>query len=553
MTDDPPLLGFTSQEIWNYTQTANALVALAQRIRRDRERSGRLAHGDAEHAAQQHESRQHPPLRLMTADEEREWQRRIPASLAAQPHGERFSVWSAQLTDGRGQRTGQWGLEAHTWDERGRPLDTLHIVCRDAEDALAMTQYLRETGTGDDLARLRELAEHGHGRFVQARPPRPRSTRATTGQVAGEVVPLVLSEQDWEAALRRALRPEDANRLIIKDPAHRHYDAWHELHELANEEVIRVGANPDRLADLIRRVPRWNSPMRNPPALAYSVLADARMAARYPQTIAEPGDPAVAPSPDNAPAPATPARSSASTPGAARLTRGQPVRLKDVRSPDSALDWARGLNPASAEHRIEAKAGYGRFGGEVDGILTRKFPSVARKAATAAKTERQKNEATPVAASVAAGDPDIAPGQEPPLDPADLAELAAEVDRLDPEKPIDRRAALIMIGHVPTEIDRRIAQRFADDPLVVEKITTEYPDGLPEADAAAWRNRAEGEDAAAIAATSTSTTPAAWPNNARTDREVAAQDRGIATTVAGQRPRVITTVQPVPATPGRRP
>jgi hypothetical protein len=538
MTDDPPVLGLTAQEIWNYAQTANALTALAQRIRRNRERDGRLAHSEAEHAAQQHEARQHPPLRLMTADEEQEWQRRIPATLVVQPHGERFTVWSAQMADDQGQRTGEWGLEAHTWDERGRPTAALHLVCRDAEDALAMTAYLRETGTADDLERLRDLAERGHGHFVQA----PAPQRESSARFGAEASPLALTEQAWEEALRRALRPEDADRLIIKDPAHQHYAAWQELHELANEEVIRVGANPDRLADLIRRVPRWGSPMRNPAAVAYSVLADARMTPRYVQAIAEPLDPA---------APATPVDVTSPV-SAGGPARSRPIRLPEVRRfPELALEWARGLNSANPEHRLEAKAGYGRFGGEVDGILASKFPSLTRKAAAAAKTERQKAEATAVVASTASEDSGVARGDARPIDPVDLAELAAQVDRLDAAKPIDRRAALIMIGHVPTVIDRRIAERFADDPLVVERIQTLYPDGLPEAEAASWRNRAEGEDDAAAAASRD--TPADQPNNARAEHEVADQDRGIAATVASQRPRVIKTVQPVPAAPRRRP
>lgn len=161
MSEDAPTSLPTSQEVWQWAQTLNAISGVAARIRARREREGRLAHSDDEHAARQHGARQHPPVRLMSDDEQLKWQRRIPSALTAQLRDEPFTVWTARMVDPEGKPTDEWGLEANTWDERGTPTSSLLLVLRDAEDALAMTRHLREHGTAEDILRVYQLAARG--------------------------------------------------------------------------------------------------------------------------------------------------------------------------------------------------------------------------------------------------------------------------------------------------------------------------------------------------------------------------------------------------------
>src|SRR5829696_7802711 len=140
MSDDVPALYPSATELWQYAQAVNALGALSARLRvvvaGTREREARLAFSDAEHAARHHEARRCPPLRLMTDDEQVGWQRRVPRVLAAGQDDEPFTVWTAQLVDADAGWTGEWGVEAHAW-QQGAATFSLFAVCRDAEDALA--------------------------------------------------------------------------------------------------------------------------------------------------------------------------------------------------------------------------------------------------------------------------------------------------------------------------------------------------------------------------------------------------------------------------------
>jgi hypothetical protein len=155
LTDtDVPTLYPSATQLWQYAQTVNTIAGLAASLRarlaRARQADGRLAFAEAEHAARLHQARQLPPIRLMTDQEQARWQHRIPAELAALPHNEPFTVWTAQLVNDAGQPTGEWGLEAHCWDH-GRPTSSVFAVCPDAADALAMTRHLREHGSRDQL------------------------------------------------------------------------------------------------------------------------------------------------------------------------------------------------------------------------------------------------------------------------------------------------------------------------------------------------------------------------------------------------------------------
>ncbi|CAL9677706.1 hypothetical protein SUDANB95_08033 (plasmid) [Actinosynnema sp. ALI-1.44] len=553
MTDDAPTLTLSANELWQWAQAINAITALSARFRARREQDGRLAFSEDEHAARLHEARQHPPLRQMRDAEQQEWQSRVPVALAGQQHDGPITVWTAQMVDAQGSPTGEWGLEAHTWD-RGVATSSLFIVCRDAEDALAMTQHLREHGTAEHLGRLHQLAASAPGEFVEA--PAPEVAPGGAPRLGGRqsAVP-VLAEDAWEAALRRELPHAVAERIIVKDPAHPHHSAWRELYALANEEVGRVGADPDRLAALVARVPQWRDDVRNPPALAHWAITESRTAPTYLRIVAptrDAPDPAAAFVPQQEAAADSQAVTANAAPSAAAEGTAPAVpRLAEVRDPRQALAWATGLDPRNPEHRVEAELGFGRWGSEVDAVLSSKF-GLTEKVNAAAKQERDRRAKDETTAAVIT--------EEPVTDIATLDKLAAEVDRLDPSKPIDRRAAHMMLGHVPADIDRLIAEKFGDDPKIAEKVQDLYPDGLPEAQAAAWRNRATGDEldeAAGLAATDDPNTvrreDVAGAADATREHGLAAAQRGVAATVAGQQdPVVRRTTQVVPGSTPRR-
>src|SRR5262245_29135516 len=262
MSEDAPTLFLSGTEWWQWAQafnTASQLVArVRQRVVQRRQQEGRLANGDSEHAARLDEARAHPPLRLMTDEERDGWMRRVPAELAAQQGNEPFTVWTARLSE-------EWGIEAHTWSPNGTPTSSLFVACRDGEDAAELCRWLRDHSAPEDLARLHDLAASAGDRYAEpvVEPPAP-------GQPArSRYAPLVLSESEWERALRAELPTRLADRIIAKDPAHPHHRAWRELHRLANEEVARVGADPALLAKLVHTRPVWRDTVRNPPALAH--------------------------------------------------------------------------------------------------------------------------------------------------------------------------------------------------------------------------------------------------------------------------------------------
>ncbi|MEU0529182.1 hypothetical protein [Amycolatopsis tolypomycina] len=536
MTDSkPPSLLPDAQELAHWVNA----VALA--LRAVRYRQGRLAHADAEDAARKHEQRQHPPVRLMSDAELEAWRRRIPTELLGQGSGEPFGVWTARMVDGAGRPTGQWGLEAHTWGNRGGATSSLFVVLRDAEDALAMTRHLRELGTAEAIGRVHALATAGRGQFVT--PPRePARGRGGAARLGANAWPLVLSEHEWETALRLQLHPILADQIIVKDPQHPHHGAWLELFELANEEVARVGADPAKLAAEVRKRPRWEGDVVNPPALAHWALTEARTHPRYPRNVTDTPKPAVSTRPGEP-------------------ESAMPLRLDEVSSPEQALLRARSLDRSNPEHRLEAKQAFGRWGSQVDAILARKFPTVPSTAEAAARRERAKRgqpavvaAEAPVAASAEQPEP------EPEVDAATLRELEAEVTRFNPARRGDQMAAHAMLGHVPPEIDRLIAEKFAGDERIVAKVEDLYPDGLPEADAAMWRNRADGDDAAARAEADVADDPQTparedldGVTEAAAERGAAVSERGIARSVAGTRPAHLRrTAQREPAAPVRR-
>jgi len=496
MNDDVPALSPSATELWHYAQAITNISTLAARLRghlsRAREQDGRLAFSEAEHAARHHQARQHPALRLMTSAEQAAWQQRAPDVLTAPPPGQPITVWTARLVDAAGTPTGQWGLQAHTW-QSGVVTASLLVVCRDAEDALALTRHLRQNGTPEHLTRLHQLATHTPGHHPAAGP-----APAGGPMLGRRAEPLVLSEADWAAALRRELPTALANQIIVTDPAHRHYAAWRELHQLANHEVAHAGADPARLAALVHTVPAWRDDVRNPPALAHWAITQNRGPARNTHT-AEP-----------------PAAHSHGVQGP---------------SPSQVLTWARGLDPNHPEHRVHAKLEFGNWPAAVDQALARSFPSLVDQTRAAAGSQGRG-----------------APGN----DQTTLAELTAQVQHLDPAKPIDRRAAHLMLGRVPPEIDRLLAEKFGDDPRVAEKLHTLYPDGLPAASARHNRGDSDGDEPNAAAAPAHHNNPHDHTTTAR-DLSPAAPQRRITTPVAGQQPPTTRQAEPHPsARPQRR-
>ncbi len=107
----------------------------------------------------------------------------------------------------------------------------------------------------------------------------------------------------------------------------------------------------------------------------------------------------------------------------------------------------------------------------------------------------------------------------------------------------DRQTALTMLGRASPAIDQRIAAIFADDPAIKERVQQLYPDGLStadgEAEAVAWRNRANADERAAAQARSTPDQPRTPQREdhtgqalARVEQIDAAAQHGIANNVA---------------------
>lgn len=427
MSNGAPTLHPSGSEAWQYAQAIAAISGLSARVhgrmRLARQRQARLAFTDAEHAARLHEARQLPVIRLMSGPERASWHGRVPAGLAGRAHAERCTVWTAQLADDGGAPTGEWGLEAHIWDQDA-PSEALLVVCRDPRDALALTRQLRETGSPELLRQLHAVAASA----------RPVSTIGP-GSVGGPRS-TTLGEADWAGALRRRLPAGLAERVIVTDPTHPHHVAWRELHALVDAEVRRLGADPMKLAGLVASIPRWRGDVRNPPALAHWALTEARRSPSYLSSV---------------------------------IGSREPGRHTDHR-PRLAHLRAQHLHPDNPLHRLEAELQFGRHGSAVDGVLAGRFPDLTERATTAAAQHR------------AAQPGGVTADGALPVDSMVLTKLVDEVERLDPSKAIDRRAAHIMLGRVPSQIDQLLAAKFGHDPRFAQRLRTIYPAGIPGAE-----------------------------------------------------------------------
>lgn len=452
MGEDTPALHLSGQELWQYSQAVVAVSALAGRLRvalqRSREHAGRLAFDDAEHAARLLESRRWPPVRLMTDAEVTEWRSRVPAALASpldtgllmDSSGPPVGVCAARMVDAEGDPTGEWGVEAHARGADGR-VESVFLVCRDPSDAVALSSGLRRDGSVEQLRRLRDLATGAHG--------------AARGAAAGPG----FGEREWVAALRAELPQSVAEQIIPTSPGHGNGGAWEQLVRLAGEEVDRVGADPRRLAALVGSIPRWNHSVRDPAALAHWAITQARAEPGYLTAVTRTDQL------DTAEIPAVSVDSAGAVvegvvDGVITPPSGRPV------DPAQAAVWAAGLDSGDAEHRVAAKVEFGRWGAAVDRALAQRFPGLVTSASDAADRARR---------SIVSD----AAGRAVEEDPLTRAELMEQVARMDPARAVDRRAAHVMLGRVPPEIDQLLAAKFGHDPAFADKFTTFYPHGLP--------------------------------------------------------------------------
>lgn len=539
MSEGAPQLHMPGTEIYQWAQFFVLVSQSLARIRQRRASEGRLAAADDEHAALLSESRADPAVRPMTDQERQGWISRIPADLRSQ-RDESFTVWTAPMT---ASMTGGWGVEASIWNTAtGTATSTLLVRCRDDVDAIDLCRWLRDHHAPDDLARLQAVA------VGAVRRPRPPELLVPPGAVPGPdrgTTPLVLSEEAWVAALRGQLRPRLADRIIVTDPAHPHHTAWRELHALANEEVWRVGADPDVLARLVRDVPTWRDNVRKPPTLAHWALTHARTAPTYehvvrwlaPQGPGVPG--ARRPGEDQGAVDSARAAATAAAPATAASSR---LRLDQVQDPQEALHWAAGLLADNPQHRLEAKLGLGHWGSEVDTALARKFPGLMQSAHAAAGRERRREarRGAPTTADAVAASAGVADDSEPTYD-REL--LLREVDRLDPGKTGDRIAAFAMFGNVSPEANLALAHKFGDDERFAQKMVDRYPGGIDEIEAAALRARADANDqrgAAHMTVPDDPGTPQREDQLARAvasgDHHTAAAQRSAATTAAHRQP-----------------
>jgi hypothetical protein len=508
LTDEEPRLYPSGSELYQHTQALLAILALSSRIRGHwqarLEKDGRLAHSDDEHAELLHLARQLPPVRLMSEAEEREWLDRIPPTQSATPSatgeltdrtqesissdgaserpdaGPEFSVWTGQLGTA-------WAVEA-----RGGRLETgqsvaARVVCRNGDDAIALCRWLRDHQRPENILELRAIAGGGlKGSVTQPDATSPTHATATTADA-------VLTEEEWESALRGVLPVRLADQIIVKNSNHPHHTAWRELWQLAATEVARVGADPHHLAQIVHTVPTWRDDIRKPPALAHWAISEARSSAGYERAVhGESTAPGSSPAMDHE---ATP-------------EQGPRLGLERVHTHADAVRWARALDTTNPVHRAEARHGFGRWGSSVDAILTRKFPdlldivSLRRRPATAQPGRSTTDSSVDVLVHTGADDPVVAAERhaEARLSPSGAADLRKYVRDLDPDRAGDRLAAIAMFGHGTPEADLILVDRFGDDPRLARKVLDTYPDGLP--DAEAWRARATaGEQYGAVVMT----------------------------------------------------
>ncbi|WP_143532330.1 hypothetical protein [Saccharothrix sp. ALI-22-I] len=520
MAENTPDLLLDAQDVQRFNQVIMFLSVIGPRFRdvmrelhqrraRALEEAGRLAWDPATNAELLHRAREHPPLRQMNSEELDAWNRRVPETLIGKPVDEPFTVWTGRMTDENGRLTVEWGVQAHTWDN-GVPTSSLFVVVAGERDALAMTKHLRAHPHPDQLAYLNGLASTRPGEFVAPTAPVAHIPAATADprevlRAGWPRVPLMLTEQAWEAALRKVMPPSAADRLVVRDPAHPHHRAWVQLHRLANQEFVNVGANPERLADIIWRRTRWNDPMDTPAAVAHGHVNKARGEPGYVQRVVQPLG--VNPPPRQAAPPV------GAPTGSRMIPQQGPVNLSRVDRPAPALLFAQNLDPDNPLDRLAARQMLGHFPPAVDQVLLTKFPGLAADVVTEPRDARAASPVTGVTGAV-----EVA--VETPAGPVAVEEHKARVAELDPGTTAHQREAFYMLGHTAPAVDQAIAEKFAGNERIEERVRVLYPNGFPEAQAAAHHNLAHDGEVAAAAGRAT-------PDNPSTPQDE--HDAGLAT------------------------
>ncbi|WP_188316624.1 hypothetical protein [Solihabitans fulvus] len=142
---DTPRLWFPVEKLYALAQATNVLT---QTLAHRRAKQGRLAWSDAEHTALIDDIGSiPPPVRVMNAEERRQWRQVAPAGLADQQSGdEPLTTWSWRLS-------GSWGLEAHTWEGGERTADGYWLLGSKPELDQVLS-YLRSKPTRKSLVDL---------------------------------------------------------------------------------------------------------------------------------------------------------------------------------------------------------------------------------------------------------------------------------------------------------------------------------------------------------------------------------------------------------------
>lgn len=513
MSEDVPTLMPSGTELYQWATAINVFLPLLQRsLAANRERDGRMAYSDAEQAELEHLARQVPPLRPMSDDEQVQWQQRVPADMATQVDGEPYTVWWAQLDD----EASGWGVEARTYSPQGAPTGSLFVVCRDPDDAAALVRWVHDNHKPDDLGRLHDLASNTAWGATEG----PR----TGGWTSTDPHENVLSENDWAEALRRNMPGDVGERLVAAIAEdHPEHPGWRQLYELADYEVTRVSADPDRLAAVIHRtLSTWRDYIHTPAGAAFFVLNQARELPRYEDMVRKPSaEPAGGEQPQETPGTTKPGTGPSDS-GESESTgvmvvdgevesvtaaAGSPVTRGDLRSPEAAMKWAKSLDRDNTEHRLAAHQAFPRCTPAVAAELASKYPGLVQRTKDAAKAEQKRRAGAAV--GVSSGETASADEVAKPT----LASLAADVERLNPASGNDKHAALMMVRHVPDDINALIAEKFRDDPKISRRLASLYPEGVPLA--SVLRARAEDAEQRAAAHLATPDDPGT-PEDERT-------------------------------------
>jgi hypothetical protein len=555
--DVPSLLPSSSEAI----QMAQVLLFARDALQRARARRGRLAYSDAEHTDQVEEALSGPaPLRLMTDEEQAEWAKSWDATftneLRAASPGEPF-VWAAPLPGDAGGFGGEWGVECRTFDQAGAPTGTIFLACRDLRDANGMYQHLRANATPKELARLQDWASGLDAMWNNSVAPAPSAEASAGGEptptraTRPQPVQLRLTEQQWISELQKAFPDSKAAglRALLEaaNPRHPHHKSWRSLHSEANREVAVAGADPAKLAGIVANAGWYN--WHNAPGLAKFMIVEARRHPDYAERVrpraaaaqsAVPVQPArEAGATAQPPAVGTAARD-VTHPGSAPTAPEVPQHLAEVRSPEAALAWAQHLDRDSAEDLAEAKVAIRRWGSDVDEVLVEKFPSILEAEAATVRRERAKKSGDAEAAVVAVSS-GTGQSQQDHVQWASNLDAKSRVGAqyaLRPSNPEVNYALFLRMRELREQSGR--TEPDAVEVKFEEKFFSLHPDG--EAEAAAWRSRAQADEqraAVAMAVPDVSATPAREDvisqGEAAGERGQAAAEFGVAAAVMSRR------------------